>query len=63
MPRCGDCKYSEELYPADEDSSGRNLCEYPIALLPLSMQGYANRERESVNPENTTCPTWTQKGE
>jgi hypothetical protein len=58
---CGSCKYSIELYPAEHGDEGRNMCEYPIPLLPLSMQGVANRERESVNPEREDCPTWTRQ--
>jgi len=59
--RCADCKYSEEFYPAEYGDEGCNLCNYPIRLLPLSMQGVANRDRETVNPERTDCPTWTEK--
>jgi len=57
--RCGDCKFSTEFFPAEDGEEGRHLCGYPIPLLPLSMQGTANREREPVNPERTDCPTWT----
>lgn len=59
--RCGDCRYSREFYPADDGEEGRIICDYPIILLPLSMQGVANRERETVNPERTDCPCWTAK--
>lgn len=58
--KCAECKYSREFYPAEDGEEGRNLCGYPIELLPLSMQGVANRERETVNPERTDCPTWTK---
>lgn len=61
MPRCGDCAYSHEFYPAEDGDEGRNLCHYPIDTLPLSMQGVANRERETVNPERADCPTWKEK--
>lgn len=59
--RCGDCVFSLEFYPAEDGEEGRNQCCYPPAWLPLSMQGVANRERETVNPERTDCPTWTSK--
>lgn len=61
--KCADCKYSREFYPAEDGAEGRHICEYPLALLPLSMQGVANRERETVNPERTDCPTWTAPGD
>ncbi len=59
--RCGDCAYSLEFYPAEGGDEGRNQCCYPVYLLPLSYQGCAGRERETVNPERTDCPTWTAK--
>jgi hypothetical protein len=61
MPRCGDCTFSQEFYPAEDGEPGKNLCFYPVILLPLSMAGVANRERETVDPERTDCPCWTAK--
>lgn len=60
MSTCSACLYYAEFYPAADNEPGRGLCSYPASLLPLSMAGYALRERETV-PENAIdCPVWTR---
>jgi hypothetical protein len=57
--KCHTCVYYDELFGADDDDPAKGLCYFPSALLPLSMAGYANRERETVEANATGCPTWT----
>ena len=59
MPACSACRYYEEFYPAADDEPGRGLCSYPASLLPISMAGYALRERETVIESANDCPVWS----
>jgi hypothetical protein len=43
-----------------EEGQDNFSCAYPISMLPLSMAGYANRERETVKLLSENCPVWTK---
>lgn len=57
--RCDECRYWSHFYDDGEAATG--LCSYPNSLLPVSMAGVANLERESVRGDENTCPVWVAK--
>ena len=61
MDSCGTCFWGEEWIPEDQDDPAILFCRYPTSLLPLCMQGVAQRERETVNATDIGCPVWKQK--
>jgi predicted Rdx family selenoprotein len=57
---CKDCKWLEVMSWQVEEGQDNFSCAYPISMLPLSMAGYANRERETVKLLSENCPVWTK---
>jgi hypothetical protein len=58
---CGRCVHYDTMIMADDygyPEKGR--CGFPKERMPLSFQGYAQRERELVESTATGCPTWEQ---
>ena len=56
--RCGTCRHYDVFVPGeyDVDGIGSGICNVPHELLPLSMQGVALREKETVAADATGCP-------
>jgi hypothetical protein len=67
---CGACRYGqtfgqlmgwtdEECRVVNGTGTESISCLYPAKLMPLSMQGVAQREREPVEADATGCPCWS----
>lgn len=61
---CGTCRYWEEMFgtPNDLDDPLTGNCSY-VDGLPLSMAGFARREREAVRYDLIGCPCWAAPDE
>ena len=60
---CASCSLSSwwvEPSPEDNDP-GWVFCQFPAARLPLSFQGVAQRERETMPADATGCPTHEER--
>lgn len=62
--RCETCRYYDVFVPReyDVDGVGSGICNVPHDLLPLSMQGTALREKETVAANATGCPLHAAHG-
>lgn len=57
---CRLCRWYEGNYwEPDDDFPAKGRCDYPAARMPLSFQGYAQRERELVEANAAGCPTFS----
>ncbi len=60
MPTCKTCRWYEYAFGEEGENAyapETGLCGFPRERMPLSMQGYAQRERETVLATADTCPT------
>lgn len=60
---CLTCKWSSLWFRGKDvgDNYDTFHCEYPMDRLPISMQGEAQDERETVRSDQTGCPCWEAK--
>ena len=61
MGQCRVCRFYEPFITDGPVEEHKGLCRFPKERLPLSMAGFANRERETVPALATTCPTHEPK--
>jgi hypothetical protein len=54
---CSNCAYRGDEMFAEDDEVLKVHCDFPANRMPLSFQGYAQRERELVRDDAENCPT------